>query len=184
MSEQGVELRAQSLAATHEIAAVVAAAARVGDVILLVGDMGSGKTAFAQGFGRAVGVTEPITSPTFTLVHSYDLPDGRVRLHHADLYRLERTAEIADLSLLELAEDRGIVLVEWGEVADQLLGDHLMVVLERDDAEQEAAETGGDEGEEIDFGLDESRSITVSAAGAGWAARWSALVDALGAHRC
>ena len=55
----------------------------------------AGKTAFAQGFGRALGVTEPITSPTFTLVHSY--PAGGVTLHHADLYRLERTDEIADL---------------------------------------------------------------------------------------
>ena len=57
-------------------------------MILLAGEMGAGKTAFAQGFGRALGVTEPITSPTFTLVHSYDT--GSVTLHHADLYRLDQ----------------------------------------------------------------------------------------------
>ncbi len=184
MSEHGVELRAPSVAATHEIATAIASSARVGDVILLVGEMGSGKTTFAQGFGRALGVEEPITSPTFTLVHSYDVPGGRVTLHHADLYRLERTAEIVDLSLLELAEDRGIVLVEWGEVAEQLLGDHLAVVLERDedDGDDEDDEQSGDPTD--DFGLDEARLVTVSASGATWAGRWSALVDALGAHRC
>ncbi len=180
MSEHGVDLRAPSLAATHEIAAVVAGASGVGDVILLVGEMGSGKTTFAQGFGRALGVDEPITSPTFTLVHSYDVPSRRVTLHHADLYRLERTAEIVDLSLLELAEDRGIVLVEWGEVAEQLLGDHLAVVLERDEDDDD----GSSDDPTDDFGLDEARRITVSASGPAWAGRWSALVDALGSHRC
>ena len=79
---------------------------RPGDIIVLSGEMGAGKTAFAQGFGRALGVVEPITSPTYTLVHSYDVPKsgplGRVTLHHADLYRLDRTAEVADLALDEL----------------------------------------------------------------------------------
>ena len=65
-------LRAPSLEATHAVAAALAALSRSGDIILLAGEMGAGKTAFAQGFGRALGVTEPITSPTFTLVHSYD----------------------------------------------------------------------------------------------------------------
>ena len=82
--------------------------------IVLAGEMGAGKTAFAQGFGRAIGVTEPITSPTFTLVHSY--PAGKLTLHHADLYRLSTHAEVADLALGELAESDGIVLVEWGDV--------------------------------------------------------------------
>ena len=82
---------------TRAIAAAVASVARAGDVILLSGDMGSGKTVFAQGFGRALGVTEPMTSPTFTLVNSYDC--GRLALHHADLYRLDRTGEVADLAL-------------------------------------------------------------------------------------
>ena len=63
-------LRAESLADTHAIAAVLAALARPGDIIVLAGDMGAGKTAFAQGFGRALGITEAITSPTFTLVNN------------------------------------------------------------------------------------------------------------------
>ncbi|CAN5591229.1 hypothetical protein BH23ACT3_BH23ACT3_14180 [soil metagenome] len=83
-------LRAGSVEVTHAIAAAVAELARASDMIVLAGEMGSGKTAFAQGFGRALGVTEPITSPTFTLVHSYDC--GKLALHHADLYRLDRTS--------------------------------------------------------------------------------------------
>ena len=104
-----------------------------GDIIVLSGEMGAGKTAFAQGFGRALGVTDRITSPTFTLVHSYPVDSGpragKVTLHHADLYRLERTAEVSDLALRELAEFAGIVLVEWGDVVD-LFGDHLVLHLE------------------------------------------------------
>jgi tRNA threonylcarbamoyladenosine biosynthesis protein TsaE len=104
-----MQLHADSLAATHAIAKVLAGFARPGDVIVLAGDMGAGKTAFAQGFGRALGVTEPITSPTFTIVHSYSC--GKLTFHHVDLFRLERTAEVADLALGELAEFAGIVVV-------------------------------------------------------------------------
>ena len=131
-----LELRAASLADTNAIAASLAELARPGDLIVLSGEMGAGKTAFAKGFGAALGVTEPITSPTFTLVHTYDIPSshghGAKALHHADLYRLDRTTEIANLALEELAEYHGIVLVEWGDVADALFGDHLVVYLESD----------------------------------------------------
>ena len=109
-------LRVDDLTGTHAVAAAIAGVARAGDVIVLAGEMGAGKTAFAQGFGRALGVTEPITSPTFTLVHSYPL-SRRLTLHHADIYRLERTSDIDDLALHELAAFNGIVLVEWGDVA-------------------------------------------------------------------
>ena len=91
-------LRVHDLTGTHAVAAAIAGVARTGDVIVLAGEMGAGKTAFAQGFGRALGVTEPITSPTFTLVHSYPL-SRRLTLHHADIYRLERTSDVDDLAL-------------------------------------------------------------------------------------
>src|SRR5262245_14827787 len=97
-----LSLVAPSLAATHAVAAALASVARPGDVIVLAGDMGTGKTAFAQGFGKALGVSEPITSPTFTIVHTYDSDVGP--LHHADIYRLDQLAEVADLALRELAE--------------------------------------------------------------------------------
>ena len=163
-------LRAGSVEITHAIAAAVAGLARPGDMIVLAGEMGSGKTAFAQGFGRALGVTEPITSPTFTLVHSYDC--GRITLHHADLYRLERTAEVADLALVELAEFDGIVLVEWGDVAGASLGDHLEVRLGVDTD----ALLSGDGDEEL-------RSIELTAVGQSWSRRWDRLTTALEPYR-
>ena len=94
--------------------------------ILLAGEMGAGKTAFAQGFAAGLGVLDTVTSPTFTLVHTYE---GRLRIHHADVYRLERTAEVADLALGELLDDDdAVVLVEWGDVVASSLGAELMTV--------------------------------------------------------
>jgi len=183
-----IELRAGSLEDTHAIAAALAELCRPGDMIVLSGEMGAGKTAFAKGFGAALGVTEPITSPTFTLVHTYDIAPGAGRgakaLHHADLYRLERTAEIADLALDELAEYQGIVLVEWGDVADALFGDHLVVQLESDVFADDALDSDVD-GELDGHALaDGVRLIEISANGANWAPRWSRLVEACEAFRC
>ena len=166
-----LHLRASSVADTHAIAAAVAAVSRSGDVVLLAGEMGAGKTAFAQGFGAAFGIEEPITSPTFTLVHSYDL-DAPVRgvrtLHHADLYRLDRTAEVADLALGELAEFGGVVLVEWGDVVDGVFSDHLIVRLDQDP---------DDDTDEL--ALDRARLIEVAGTGPTWAARWESLRNRL-----
>ena len=148
-------LRVTSLEGTHAVAGALAGLSRSGDIILLAGEMGAGKTAFAQGFGRALGVTEPITSPTFTLVHSYDT--GNVTLHHADLYRLEQLAEVTDLGLGELAEYHGIVLVEWGDVAESTFGDHLVVRLETVDGDTDA------------------RSIELTPVGRAWSWRWNAV---------
>jgi tRNA threonylcarbamoyladenosine biosynthesis protein TsaE len=165
-----LELRATSLADTCAIAAALAGLCRPGDLIVLSGEMGAGKTAFAKGFGAALGVTEPITSPTFTLVHTYDIASvlghGAKELHHADLYRLDRTAEIADLALEELAEYQGIVLVEWGDVADALFGDHLEVHLEPD-----LFDDGVGDDDAFDGISDGARLIEISASGASWAPR-------------
>ena len=166
-----LELRTTSVAGTHAVAGVIAALARPGDLLVLAGEMGAGKTAFAQGFGRALGVTEPITSPTFTLVHSYD--SGRVMLHHADLYRLDRMAEVADLVLGELLEDHAIVLVEWGDVIANSLGPHLEVRLLRVDELQ-----GPDVGDP-----DETRLIQLRPVGRQWTPRWERLEADLGPWR-
>ncbi|MGH9082539.1 MAG: tRNA (adenosine(37)-N6)-threonylcarbamoyltransferase complex ATPase subunit type 1 TsaE [Acidimicrobiales bacterium] len=109
-----------SAEATREVAGCLAGAARRGDVILLAGGLGAGKTTFAQGFARALGVEGPVTSPTFTLVRQYPCALGQ--LFHADVYRLEQLAEVADLGLGELVEDGGMALVEWGDVAAPVLG--------------------------------------------------------------
>lgn len=155
-----IAVSSDSPEATSAIAAALAGLCRAGDLIVLAGEMGAGKTAFAQGFGAALGVTEPITSPTFTLVHSYAA--GRVALHHADVYRLERMGELADLALGELLEFDGIVLIEWGDVIAGALGDHLEVRLTADSLEQT-----------------EHRRIEIRSSGSRWAQRWSAVVRAV-----
>ena len=159
MPSPHLKLRVPSLDGTRAVAGALAGLSREGDVILLAGDMGTGKTIFAQGFGWALGVTEPITSPTFTLVHSYDT--GGVTLHHADLYRLDQLSEVADLALGELAEYHGIVLVEWGDVAESTFGDHLVVRLAMVDADVDA------------------RVIEITPVGRTWSWRWEALQAAV-----
>lgn len=177
-------LRVDDLAATHAVAAALAGVARAGDIIVLAGEMGAGKTAFAQGFGQALGVTEPITSPTFTLVHSYPCP-GKLTLHHADLYRLDTSGEVADLALHELASFGGIVLVEWGDVAATTLGDHLEVRLAHVDAGDAPDDDAADADVVADdFADDGTREIELHATGAAWAGRWDRITRALEAYRC
>jgi tRNA threonylcarbamoyladenosine biosynthesis protein TsaE len=84
---------------------------RVGDVVLLMGELGAGKTTFVRGVARGAGSDAPVASPTFQLVRVYP---GRVQLAHVDLYRIEKPPELADLGLDELA-DQGAVVVEWGD---------------------------------------------------------------------
>lgn len=104
---------------TRKLAAAVAALARPRDLVVLAGDLGAGKTAFVQGFCGALGVTERVTSPTFTLVHVYD--GGRLPIHHLDVYRLEQMSEALDLGLAEMLEDDGVVLIEWGDAITPVL---------------------------------------------------------------
>lgn len=179
-----LSLLAPSVASTHAIAGELAAVCRPGDIVVLAGEMGAGKTAFAQGFGHALGVTEPITSPTFTLVHSYDatLLGSAITLHHADIYRLEQFAEVADLALGELAEFKGVVLVEWGDVVAGALGEHLVVRLDLPDVDDAAADAPDD-----DVEPPTSRCVTISATGPSWARRWptmSSRLASLGLPSC
>jgi tRNA threonylcarbamoyladenosine biosynthesis protein TsaE len=123
-------LTVDSPAATKDVAARLATCCRSGDTILLVGDLGAGKTAFAQGFAAALGVAGPVTSPTFTLVRQYRCgPASPVDLLiHADVYRTESLAEVVDLALSELVEERAVALVEWGDLAAPALGDDVLEV--------------------------------------------------------
>jgi tRNA threonylcarbamoyladenosine biosynthesis protein TsaE len=89
-----------------------------GDVVTLSGDLGAGKTAIAQGIAAGLGVTEPVSSPTFALVHEYR---GCMRVWHLDVYRLRGPEELADLSWDDLLLDRGVLLVEWPERIQEAL---------------------------------------------------------------
>ncbi len=117
---------------TRAIAAALAPALAVGDLLVLTGDLGAGKTCFAQGLGVGLGIDEPITSPTFTLANRYR---GRLVLHHLDVYRLSSEADAADLDLGELVET-GVVVIEWGDrIAGLLPPGHLVVRLRYPDLE-------------------------------------------------
>jgi tRNA threonylcarbamoyladenosine biosynthesis protein TsaE len=121
------------LATTWALAEAVAGVLEAGDVVLLTGEMGAGKTAFTQALAAALGVSESVTSPTFTLVRTYPTDRG-FELLHADVYRLERLAEIVDLGLPELLEEGVVAVVEWGERAAPAFGpDRLDVTIERTD---------------------------------------------------
>ena len=156
-----IELRASDLGDTHAIAGAIAGVVRPRDLIVLVGEMGAGKTAFATGFAKALGVhgDDHVSSPTFTLMHSYT--SGRIPLHHVDLYRLTSLAEVADLGIRELLDMGAVGLVEWGDVASEILGDGLSVTLVADD---------DDEG---------ARIISVSVDGHAWDTRWELLKNTL-----
>lgn len=148
----------KSVDATRELAAVVAKHASPGDVILLAGELGAGKTAFVQGFGAALGVTGPITSPTFTLAHHYE---GALTLHHLDVYRLERLAEMDDIGVSELLEGGGVVLIEWGDaVAPALPNDYLQISMRYGDG-------------------DDDRHLDLRCVGGRWAARHRTLGEQL-----
>ena len=89
---------------------------RAGDVVLLSGELGAGKTVLAQGIGRGMGVADPIKSSSFVIMNEYD--GSSLRLYHADLYRLEEPEQVAELALDELAA-AGVLVVEWPERAMQ-----------------------------------------------------------------
>jgi tRNA threonylcarbamoyladenosine biosynthesis protein TsaE len=108
-----------------------------GDVVLLYGDLGAGKTAFIRGLARGLGAAaDDVSSPTFTLVQEYH---GRVTLHHVDLYRLE-PAEVRDLGLEELTSGDDVVAIEWAERWREAPGDAWEVRLDHAGDEQRRIE--------------------------------------------
>lgn len=142
---------------TRRLAARVAEVAQDGDLIVLTGDLGAGKTVFAQGFATALGVAEAVTSPTFTLANRYE---GQMVVNHLDVYRFESLAEVGDLALPELLES-GVTLVEWGEkIRPALPADQLEVRIEFRDG-------------------DDDRVIHLRATGDRWRARARCLSESL-----
>jgi len=125
-----VERTTDSPSATKELAGRLARLCLAGDVVLLVGDLGAGKTVFAQGFAAALGVPGPVTSPTFALVRHYRCGEGSPvgSLIHADVYRTGSVDEIADLALAELVEEDAVAIVEWGDLAVPALGESALEV--------------------------------------------------------
>ena len=116
---------------TYALAQRLAAAARPGQVYALNGDLGVGKTVFAQGFAAGLHIDEPVSSPTFTLIHEYE--DGDLPLYHFDVYRIADEDEMEELGYEEYFYGGGVTLVEWACLVEGCLPpDVITVTIEKD----------------------------------------------------
>jgi tRNA threonylcarbamoyladenosine biosynthesis protein TsaE len=150
-----IEVRAGTAEQTREVGEAVASLLRARDAVMLTGELGAGKTTFAQGVARGLGIEGPVVSPTFTLVKEYS---GILDLAHVDVYRLDRIQDVVDLGLEELGGGDDVLLVEWGDTIEELLPEsRLRVEITTSD------------------GADEARTIAISATGAGWRERFAEL---------
>jgi len=126
------DILSKQLKETYRLAATIAPRLRIGDVLLLTGDLACGKTYFVKGLADALGCTEIVTSPTYALVHTYGIEAGD--LMHIDAYRLEGTHEFMDLGLEEYLVD-SITAIEWGEKVRPLFDDYLSIAFHLADAD-------------------------------------------------
>jgi len=145
--------------ATKAVATAISKLVAAGDLLILAGELGAVKTTFAQGFAAGLGITDSVTSPTFTLVREYEGPG--LGLRHLDVYRLEQLSEATDLGIAEMLDEEAVMLVEWGDaIVAALPADHLDV--------------------RITFGAgDDDRRLELVPVGTRWTARMRALGDLL-----
>lgn len=154
---QTVRFESRSVDDTARLAQVLAREVRQRDVVVLTGDLGAGKTTFTKSFCAALGVTDQVTSPTFTLVHQYR--GSTLTVCHADLYRLERTGELVDLGLEDARRAGAVLIVEWGDLAPGEFPEALVVA--------------------FTHAGDDARHISVSWRGAAWEVRFLRIADQL-----
>ncbi len=153
-----LDLRAPTAQDTRSIGQGLAPLLLPGDAIALTGELGAGKTTLVQGLALGLGFDGHVQSPTFTLVREYR--SGRLPIVHADVFRLERVQDVAELDLEQSAEE-GVLLVEWGDVVESLLPPgHLVVELTMPD-------------------LGDLRSVHIGSQGQTWLPRWERLERAL-----
>lgn len=151
------------VAHTQELARALSGICGPGDLIVLAGEMGAGKTAFAQGFALGLGIIEQVTSPTFTIVREYDGP--HLDLHHLDVYRLDQLREVTELGVSEMLDEDAVMLVEWGDAVLPALGDQYLEI-------------------RITFGSgDDDRELQLDPRGSSWTARERMLAEAVAPWR-
>lgn len=119
---------------TFAIARELAGKANAGDVYCLSGDLGVGKTVFTKGFAAGLGITEPVSSPTFTIVQIYE--EGRLPLYHFDVYRIEDIEEMEEIGYEDCFYGEGVCLVEWAELIKEVLPDTCKKILIEKDLEK------------------------------------------------
>lgn len=139
--------------ATDRFGRALGSLLKPGDLVALSGDLGSGKTALSRAIGAGLGVFDPVSSPTYTLIQEYG---GPTPMFHFDPYRLDNPGEICDLGLYEYLEAGGVTVIEWADRVMPLLPE------DRIEAEIEIDFTTSGEG---DYEADAPRTITISAGG-------------------
>ncbi|MDE0669005.1 MAG: tRNA (adenosine(37)-N6)-threonylcarbamoyltransferase complex ATPase subunit type 1 TsaE [bacterium] len=177
MSEHSQLIRLRGLPATQRLAESVAAVVQPGDVLGLDGDLGCGKTTFVRYLARALGVTAPVTSPTFTLANTYEACPAPgaplLTIHHLDAYRLDGDADAEDLALGELFDSGGVVVVEWAErltLPPDRLDLHFAFPEEIAEGAAAGRSADGERAEAVDH-----RVVTVIPRGVAWQTRYAAV---------
>ena len=165
--EAALRYRSGSQEDTERFGEIVAPLLADGDVLVLTGGLGVGKTHFTKGVSRALGDEHPVTSPTFALMAVHD--GGRIPLFHFDLYRLEHAYELEDTGIFDVLGYEGACLLEWGEqFQDELTDEYLGVVISRvadaPDERRIALEPHGARAEELARQIDEAVERALGAA--------------------
>lgn len=119
---------------TKAFAKKLAGKLKIGDIIVLSGDLGSGKTKFTEGFLQFWNLENEISSPTFTIVNEYNAPEFNI--NHFDVYRLSDIDEFYAMGGTEYFE-KGISIIEWGEIIEDILPTHIKITFEKDDKEEQ-----------------------------------------------
>ena len=161
MAASPLELRSGSADETRDLGGALADVLVPGDVVSLTGDLGAGKTTLVQGIARALGVDEPVASPTFVLVREYR---GVVPVFHLDVYRLDRLQEVIDLGFEDFLDPAGVVLVEWGDAIEALLPPSSLEV-------------------ELTVNDDDVRRLRLRGRGPAWRGRWERVEALVGGWR-
>ena len=119
---------------TFEFGKALGEQAKAGEVYTLIGDLGVGKTVFTQGLARGLGVSEPVNSPTFTIVQIYE--EARLPLYHFDVYRIGDVEEMEEIGYEDYFYGDGVCLVEWANLIEELLPEHYTQILIEKDIEK------------------------------------------------
>lgn len=124
-------IETRSAKETFDLGVELGQKAKRGQVYTLVGDLGVGKTVFTQGLAEGLGITEPISSPTFTIVQEYD--EGRLPFYHFDVYRIGDISEMDEIGFEDYVYGEGVSLIEWANLIEEILPDDcIAITIEKD----------------------------------------------------
>ncbi|MCI8409142.1 MAG: tRNA (adenosine(37)-N6)-threonylcarbamoyltransferase complex ATPase subunit type 1 TsaE [Lachnospiraceae bacterium] len=116
---------------TYQIGFLLGKQAKKGEVYCLLGDLGVGKTVFTQGFAKGIGIEEPVSSPTFTIIQEYE--EGRIPFYHFDVYRISDIEEMDEIGYEEYFYGKGVCLIEWSNLIEEILPENITTItIEKD----------------------------------------------------